>query len=649
MVSATESLSGPRSLARRRAGEDVPVQQGDDLSILQIVNACEKEAHSARRSRLARNRQNMDTYMGIQDFSHKIDGQSSEFLPKVSISVEQLAAFGKRALTQFGRWFQFKFGRHLRGRIPLKEEEVETILLHYLDNLPTGDGKSTKFATRLGDALKVGALESLMVFKVYGQSHKERAFHVEVEMKDEELKPELKIADRDRWRLHIDLVKPEDYLPDPTGQGMYEIHKLEVDLHHVIELAEKGVYDKQAVAMLKISSRRKEEERRKARMLGQDESEEPQFRIKVVLKEFWGTLVNSEGKVVKKNIVCTVANDQFLIRKPEDNPNWHGHSPFVAIPLIRVPWSVWHKALYDPAADLNIALNEIFNLILDGGLASVWGTRQLRAEHLENPGSVSGGIPQGKTLVVKDSLPPNVKVLETVTEGKVPQDALAVMNMVNQEFTMASLSSELRQGQFPSRRVLATEIAEISASQGTTLDSIAGDIETGIAQILSMSWLSILQDMDIIEEELLQTKLSTRSSLWLAQLEPVQRFALLAMHGSFVVSGLSAIMSKARDFQKLAALLNLASQSPILLQAFIKRYSGDKWLTTATKMLNLNPAELEKDEDELLQVGAEMQMALALGGGRGQGGGQNAQTTGEQQLPAEINQTGNPLTGLSAS
>ncbi|MCI0526267.1 MAG: hypothetical protein L0Y56_02265, partial [Nitrospira sp.] len=68
-----------------------------------------------------------------------------------------------------------------------------------------------------------------------------------------------------------------------------------------------------------------------------------------------------------------------------------------------------------------------------------------------------------------------------------------------------------------------------------------------------------------------------------------------------------------------------------------------------TKMLNLNPAELEKDEDELMQVGAEMQMALALGGGRGQGGGQNAQTTGEQQLPAEINQTGNPLTGLSAS
>jgi hypothetical protein len=44
--------------------------------------------------------------------------------------------------------------------------------------------------------------------------------------------------------------------------------------------------------------------------------------------------------------------------------------PFVAASLMRVPLSVWHKALFDNAVNLNIAMSELFSLLLDVGLAA---------------------------------------------------------------------------------------------------------------------------------------------------------------------------------------------------------------------------------------------------------------------------------------
>lgn len=662
----------PSGKPRRSPGNDRPVKAGDDLSIISVVMDCKKEAETARRGRLRRNRINMDAYMGMQDFGYKIEGQSMQFLPKVAIAAEQMSAFVKRALTQFGKWFEFKHGRRVKGLIPLREEHVEAIVNHFLGCLPEGStsASSTSIAVRLGDAIKVGALESLMIFKVYGVVHNERAFHVEMgasfELVDNGdgtfevpeglplggIEPELVTSERERWRLHVDLIKPEDYYPDPSGAGLYEIHECERDLSYLQDLADKGVYDKAAVNALKQSVERNEEDRRHPGHIGQDRSDPPGFRKKVVLTEYWGDLLGRDGRIVKRNIVTTVANDKFLIRKPEDNPYWHGTRPFVACPLIRVPFSVWHKAMYDIAADLNFTINEVFNLILDGGLASVWGIKQLRAGFLEKPEQVSGGIAQGKTLIVKDDMPVNVKVLEEVSTGKIPPEAGALLQLLDREFQSAALSNELRAGFFPGRQVLATEITEIQQSQAVTMDSIAGDMEREcITPVLEKAWLLILQNMSILDEPEIENLIGKRATMWLMETSPEERFAALAMNGSFKVSGLSAVLSKARDFQKLAALLQLCMSNPVLLQAFIKRFSGDKMIVAAMKMLNLNPTDLEKSDEELMGAGLELQIALAMGagGGQRQSAGMSAENTGDASLPAEINQAGNPLTGLSAS
>ncbi len=73
--------------------EEQPGSMPDyEALVIRYIRACRKEAEDARRSRLKRNEYNLDAYHGRQDWSHKLEGQSREFLPKLSLAVEQFVA-----------------------------------------------------------------------------------------------------------------------------------------------------------------------------------------------------------------------------------------------------------------------------------------------------------------------------------------------------------------------------------------------------------------------------------------------------------------------------------------------------------------------------------------------------------------------------
>jgi hypothetical protein len=325
-------------------------------------------------------------------------------------------------------------------------------------------------------------------------------------------------------------------------------------------------------------------------------------------------------------------------------------------PIIRVPESVWHKALYDHGSDLNIAINELFNLILDGGLAAVWGIKQLRLEDLEDPGQVAGGVRQGVTLGVKQTLPHNAKVLETVSTGNVPADAMAVYEALNREFNNAVLTNEMKVGQLPPRRVLATEVIEVTQSQAVTLDGIIGDIETcAIKPLLRKAWLTLLQNADDIPEHTWNSIIDARVAMLIMRASPEERYALFSEKSQFKVFGLSQTLARAQDFQKAISLMQVTMMNPILARAFIMRYSGDKHLRKLMQYLNINPDDMEKDQDEIAQVQQEVQETAAIGqamGATGQGGA--AAPAGTESTPgnagsaeaAKINQLANPLTGM---
>jgi hypothetical protein len=333
----------------------------------------------------------------------------------------------------------------------------------------------------------------------------------------------------------------------------------------------------------------------------------------------------------------------------------HLESPFIAIPLIKVPFSQWHKALFDHAVQINFALNEVYNLIIDGGIASVWGIKQARIDDLEKPEQVSGGIAQGDTLLVKGTLPHGAKVLETVSEGQIPPDAMALFEMLSREFSAAALTNELKMGSMPAKDVLATEIVELSQSQAVTMDGIISDIEARIVEMLRKVWLTILQNMDSLPTQKVIEVLGTRAAFNLSRMTPSQRFATMGSDYGIKVYGLSETMTRTRDFQKMMAMLQVVMANPMLFQAFFQRYSPNRVLSSMMKMLGINPEQLQRDEREANFIQDELSdmvmFAQQFGAGPN-GGAANPQSVAgdgvnDQQVPAEIAAIGNPSAGLA--
>lgn len=646
-------------MAKREFDEDVDKGESTvENSVIDAINEYRLEAEEARYDRLRRNRTNRDVYLGRQDWSHKEMGQSTEFLPKVPVAVEQMSSFVKRGLVQFGDWFQVELDRQLNGVID--GDQVRTIIMAFFDNIWAGNDRITNLSTILSDGTKVGLLESLMIFKVHGGIATKRRFDVEpgdVELTESGAVirgvPKLKTDEIEEWRLRVDLIRPEDYYPDPTGNNLYEIHRCERDLHEVLAMVDEGVYDEAAVEeLIDTDFERPDDEKRKPEAMDQGETVKPKSRKRVMLDEFWGTILKADGTIAHRNVVATVANGKYLIRPPEPNPFWHQESPFVVAPIVRVPFSVWHKALYDHASELNLAINEMFNLMLDGGMAQVWGVRQIRLEDLEDPSQVDGGVPQGITLAVKNTLPHGQKVMDQVTEGDIPSDAMAIFEFLNRSFTEAALINELKLGSLPPKQVRATEVIEAAQSQAVTLDGIIADLESGpMKDICRKSWLTILQNADDLPKGTLQSLIDKQTAQIIMNASPAERFALFADRTSFKVNGLSATMSRMRDFQKVMALMQAVMTNPMLFQAFMVRFSADKTLRHLMRTLNLNPDSIQKDAEELAKLPEEIKRTLVagtlLGSGGGRGGGFGGENAGEPGLTSEVNQQQFPATGMA--
>jgi hypothetical protein len=151
--------------------------------------------------------------------------------------------------------------------------------------------------------------------------------------------------------------------------------------------------------------------------------------------------------------------------------------------------------------------------------------------------------------------------------------------------------------------------------------------------------------------------LGPQATAQLATMSPAARYAAYGQGNRFKVFGLSSVLARVKEFQKMMALFQVVGTNALLLQAFIKRFNPDKALEHVIKSLNIDPTNLELTEEEAMGMEQRIQQLpfyqdLIRGGGqnRGAGGGDgtgmSAQMTGEASMPAEVNQMSNPLTGM---
>lgn len=582
-----------------------------DTQLIQVFTEYRREAEEARHSRMLLNKRNWDAYYGYQDFSHKMEGQSTEFLPKMAQAAEQMRAFVKRALVQFGDWFSVETA----AAVPLTPEQIRALMRRFLDRIYTARDQTEPFVSLVGKAVLQGLFESLIIVKIHGYNEKRQSYTVEPGNFMAGIPAALNTREERVWCLRMDLIPSEDYFPDPTGRNLYEIHEVERDFADVLAMADAGVYDKAVVDKINFDYNKEASSlnRRAPRHRGQNETVPPKFRRRVKVSELWGTILGPDGRPYKENCVMTIADDKYIIRPPMDNPMWHRESPIVKANIVNVPHAVWGKAFYDHTAALNIALNELYNLILDGGISSVWGVREVREHYLANPAQISNGIPAGATLLLNEDAPEGQSAVEVTATGKVDQSALVALNLTSSELDASAMTNDTRMGFLPQRQVKATEIVSANDSHSVLLDSFTGDLEVNfITEVLRKSWLTIIQNADDLDADDIVDTIGVDAAFTLSRMSPAQRFAAFAKGAKFRVNGLTATLARGREFQKLMALMQSVQTNPILFESFQRRLNGDKALDTLLRSLNINPESFQLTPEEQRQTAERTQRMVQL-------------------------------------
>lgn len=560
--------------------------------VKRYILALKDQAREAKANRMDLNRDNYAMYQLKHDFTHKQKGQSKEVLSKVRNATESSKAFFQQALADLDDWFRIETRAGSDGAaLRVTPEEMHKLLSYFL--------KRAQYFSHVGASTQSGLLGSLAVSRVRGELIPKPKFKTRAEGRGNKYKKHVIVSDDKTWELRFDDIRQEDYYPDPTGAGLYEIVDYMVDLHIVRALSrgEDAIYDRKEVDELQPWDDSDIQEEKKARETGQNTTR-PKCRPRVRLTEFYGTIVDEDnGEILAENVMVTIANGDRIIRAPTPNDKWHQRSDIVAAALIEFTHSVWGIAMMDAGTKHNRSLIEIFNLMLDSAMKSVWGLGQIRTDVLSKPEQITDGIVWGTYLETNAALPVGGKAIEELVTGQISPEAFNMFNLLNQETLTAMKTNDLRMGAQSMRAVKATEVMAAENSITSEFQGIAKNFEEKkIQPELELACWTICQNWDRIDSEVFTGLFGAERGKELAALEPQDVFVSTINGMKFEVFGISLTLRRQADFRKWTTLLQVIGASEVMIEAFLQKYSFEKLLGEIMTSIDLNKSKISIDQ-----------------------------------------------------
>lgn len=558
-----------------------------------FVLACREEAESGKQNRMDLNKDNFAMYQMQHDFSQKAPGQSKEIIAKTRNAVEQIKSNFQQAVADLGDWYRTTARSGNGDNLLIKPEEMQKLMNYFLTK--------AGYFSHIGNSVQSGLLGSLSITKVSGAMVPKPRFTVRKEGKAKSYKKNVVMIEDKAWELRLNVIRQEDYFPDPTGAKLYEIEVSEIDLHLLKQLADgdDAIYEKAAVS--EVSPFRGQGDDMQAEKKAQETGQNNPvggMRPRVKLTEFFGTIVDQNtGDILHENVVMTLANDEQVIRKPTPNPLWHQRTPYVAAALIEVANSVWGIALMDAGTKHNRSLIEIFNLMLDSAMKSVWGITQIRVDVLNDAKQLTDGIRWGKNIEVNASLPQGGKVMEEVVSGRIPPEVLTMYNLLNQETLTSMMTNDLRMGAQSTRAVKATEVVAAENSITSVFQGMAKNFEEKkIQPELELVCWEICQNWDRIDSEIFESLFGAKRGAEMAGYDPQDVFVSTVNGMKFEVFGISLTLRRQADFRKWTTLLQVISGSEVLTEAFLAQYSFEKFLGEVMTSLDIDKMKISNAE-----------------------------------------------------
>lgn len=557
-----------------------------------------------------------DLYNGNYDWSLKEDWQSKSNIPKVRGIVDTATASFRRALVRMKRFY------HIESETRLGIEKgfyTMNLLDYWLEQI----GFVEEFTT----GLKAGLITSTIVFKVWWDWVSDTQPHWEDKLiKEPILQLGIKVGEsmtptrilsrkpRTVGVLGFKAVDPYNMWVGPRHS--FKIERAVVDLSYIEALAKQGVYSEEAVKKLYNRSQSSVDKYKEQSRKSEGKSEPcSKFNREVELFYFWGDLYGEDGRVLARNVHYTIGDKDVVLRKPKKNPFFHGQDPYVVGSPYVIPFSIYNRGIVEDIAGVAKQITELSNLIIDGAQYDAMSAFEGDMDLIQDPKALSKGLYPGIFIPTKGFENPNQKqVVRQITTGKIPQLALQVRGMLDQEAQLASsVTNALRGQSMPGSDTLG-EFQSITASANANLDDAARTVEeTALNPFLDKAIPVIYQYNEDYNLDRL-TENFPKTSMAMLEMTPEERYATMIGGFSFKARGVSIMMDKAQDLKQIDSFVKLVSAIP----GVMTRINVDELLENIIVGIGWNPSRI------LLNPGSQPVMPVAVQGGvpvPGPGGG----------------------------
>ena len=585
----------------------------DDQKIVNAVQQYFEEAETARKPIKRVWDVSWALFNQQYDFSKKEAWQNKVPIPKISGAVRTVVALFKQALCRSADWFAVNtVMRNLKPYTPL----VTGTLKYWTERIG--------FINIFAEAVHGALLSSLVVLKIYWVKNKKvtetdpRTNQVQTSQPSAVIKDSVerqfkasgflgemvettKPYEQD-GNLVVYAVDPYKFWVDPTGRGKYVIEEIEVDLDDLLATAKDKGYDLSEINKIQEDTQNTLQETEENRRKGQAiPLARPQFRKKVKIREFWGDINDDAGKRKHTNVNCVIADDKYLIRKPTTNPFWHKQYPYVWGPIIRKPFSVWHKGFTEDLHGIQLAITELACAILDSNLLATLRAFELDMDLVADPEQFKNGIWPGKTYKKHGAVAggQNSRLIQEVEIGAFVPQSIRILLELDRTFQNESIATEFVSGGTGARgRSTATEVVSKTNQANTLIQDIAGDVENYIlGPALEMIFYVCLQYQRNFDDERYQQFVDQELLNRVMMMSPDERKEFMDDQFVIKVAGISGYINRVSQVQKFQILTQIFQYAPDLIQWFKK----ESLLKNVVEWLNWDPEDMLYSEEEMKQ------------------------------------------------
>jgi hypothetical protein len=541
----------------------------------EFLDACKNEAIDQRSSIAEIWDECWDMYRNQQDYSKKEAWQSKVCLPEAMGVIRKAQSIIKTPLT--GDFYNVTGGKnpqHLKARL---DELMRSTNVNFVQNIV--------------EAIGSGLVFGIAIMKVTYRFIKSKT----VEYNPETGKIEKVTKEKPVPCYEVKDPRTTFFLVDDPTRFMIEEEMY--PLSDVLTWADdksKGYDKKQIKEMAKVDYGTEPTEEVKARLRDLKIEESTNlYRKQVLIQRYYGDVTNENGEVIHQNCYFELANGEYLILPPKENPYWHGKIPFISCSPLRVLCRKTGQSLLEGMRTIQTTMNNIVNMMVDGLKYELLGIPEIDTSKVLNPAELGALVPGRLIRRTPGAAPgPAVTIERPTSFSNAPLHMLEILRRAAQN---SHFVTDILMGlpTVKGEQATATEIMQKGGESTQAFQGITNDFEDFlIVPAIEMTTYNILQYDDFLDTalpELTVYKNMTRA----------QRVGALQGEYKFEARGISNFLEMQQNFQRIVGITQMLAKIPYATLAV----RWPKWLAEFAKNSRLpHYEELFLSEKEFERV-----------------------------------------------